>query len=123
MYTGLPKELSPSFDLPVSVAAVSADNESCLGQQSDVAVRGFAESYFAHCDIRRVVPNDEIALLAAEFTDRALDLSILPGIEGDEDTSNNADTTVNIEGVLRHDKDGGEKMASLLAALKVRRVG
>lgn len=77
---GLPRALAPAIDLPQALATTIADPVPAL------PARGFRECYYAHCDVRRVPPNEECALLACEAADgRTFDLALLPGIDGAEE--------------------------------------
>jgi Ran GTPase-activating protein (RanGAP) involved in mRNA processing and transport len=77
---GLPRALAPVIDLPQALVSDVSDPVPAL------PARGFRECYLAHCDVRRVTPNDECALLACEAVDgRTFDLALLPGIDGAEE--------------------------------------
>jgi hypothetical protein len=77
---GLPHALAPAIHLPQPLAGVIGDPVPAL------PARGFRECYYAHCDVRRVLPSEECALLACEAADgRTFDLALLPGIDGAEE--------------------------------------
>jgi hypothetical protein len=77
---GLPHALAPAIHLPQPLAGAIGDPVPAL------PARGFRECYYAHCDVRRVTPNEECAMLACEAADgRTFDLALLPGIDGAEE--------------------------------------